>query len=76
MQMSSLSLSTEAYRCEPCSVEEGRVVRELVRMIPLALVIDGEMVGEEFWCCPVCRQPKFSIKSRKKIIAKHASKAA
>lgn len=45
-------------------------MRALVRMVPIAVVMDNEMVGEEFYCCPVCFEPKFFAKNRKKFVAK------
>ena len=65
-----MNMSVSTYQCEPCSLERGAPVRALVRMVPVAVVMNDEMVGEEFYCCPHCFQPKFSAKTRKKFVAK------
>jgi hypothetical protein len=62
-----LKLAAEAYRCDPCTRKQGVVVRELVRMMPMSVVLNGRIVGEEFYCCPICFEPKFNVKSGKKV---------
>lgn len=60
-----LTLSAEAYRCVPCSNKQGTDVRELIRMIPASIVLDGTLVGDEWYCCPICYEPKFLVSTRK-----------
>ncbi|WP_156928810.1 hypothetical protein [Bradyrhizobium sp. th.b2] len=62
------------YRCEPCTLRQGTPVRELVRMIPKSVVVFGKLVGNEYFCCPICFEPKFDAKTRKPV--KHAQPAA
>lgn len=70
--MADLTLKLEAteYRCEPCTLRQGTVVRELVRMIPKSVVVFGKLVGPEYFCCPICFEPKFDVKTRKPVNAK------
>ncbi|MGX9944876.1 hypothetical protein ACTG4Q_20645 [Bradyrhizobium denitrificans] len=70
----SLKLEVSEYRCEPCTLRQGIVVRELVRMIPKSVVVFGKLVGPEYFCCPICFEPKFDVKSRKPV--KHGQNAA
>ncbi|TYO65515.1 hypothetical protein FXV83_16420 [Bradyrhizobium hipponense] len=67
--MADLTLKLEAseYRCEPCTLRQGTVVRELVRMIPKSVVVFGKLVGPEYYCCPICYEPKFDAKTRKPV---------
>lgn len=67
--MADLTMKFDAteYRCEPCSMRQGTVVRELVRMIPKSAVVFGKLVGDEYFCCPICFEPKFDVKSRKPL---------
>jgi hypothetical protein len=67
MMTETLSLSASVYRCEPCSLQQGTEVAELVRMIPLGMVINGKIVGPEYYCCPVCYEPKFDARTKRKI---------
>ena len=60
-----LTLKAEPYYCEPCSLKQGTLVRELVRMIPKSVVLFDKLVGDEFYCCPICFEPKFTVKGRK-----------
>jgi hypothetical protein len=62
-----LTLKAEVYRCEPCSSKQGTAVHELVRMIPKSVVLFGKLVGDEFYCCPICFEPKFEVKGRKAV---------
>jgi len=62
-----LTLTIEEYRCDPCSVKQGTVVRELIRMIPASVVMMGKLVGDEFFCCPICFEPKFEVKGRRPV---------
>jgi hypothetical protein len=62
-----LTLKIEEYRCEPCTKRQGTAVRELVRMIPASVVLMGKLVGDEFYCCPICFEPKFEVKGRKAV---------
>jgi hypothetical protein len=70
--MADLTLKLEAteYRCEPCTLQQGTPVRELVRMIPKSAVVFGKLVGPEYFCCPICFEPKFDVKTRKPVSAK------
>ena len=62
-----LELKAEPYYCEPCSLKQGTLVRELVRMIPRSVVLFDKLVGDEYFCCPICFEPKFTVKGKKKI---------
>ncbi len=75
MTKTTLSIAAQAYRCEPCSLRQGTDVRELIRMVPLSLVIDGKLVGDEWYCCPVCYQPKFHCRTRKSVELMQSEKA-
>jgi hypothetical protein len=70
--MADLTLKFEAteYRCDPCSLRQGTPVRELVRMIPKSVVVFGKLEGPEYFCCPICFEPKFDVKSRKPVNGK------
>ena len=68
----TLKLDISEYRCEPCSLRQGTPVRELVRMIPKSVVVFGKLVGPEYYCCPICFEPKFDVKSRKPVNGKAA----
>ncbi|WFU52304.1 hypothetical protein QA639_21595 [Bradyrhizobium pachyrhizi] len=68
-----LELKAEQYFCEPCSLKQGTLVRELVRMIPKSVVLFDKLVGDEYYCCPICFEPKFTVKGKKKV--KHGQKA-
>lgn len=57
----TLSLVVDEYHCEDCVKTKGTVVRELVRMMPRAAIMNGELVGTEWWCCPVCFGKKFEV---------------
>lgn len=67
-----LELKAEQYFCEPCSLKQGTLVRELVRMIPKSVVLFDKLVGDEYYCCPICFEPKFTVKGKKKV--KHGAK--
>lgn len=67
-----LKLDISEYRCEPCTMKQGTVVRELVRMIPKSVVVFGKLVGPEYFCCPICFEPKFDCKTRKPVNDKAA----
>ncbi|WP_316196581.1 hypothetical protein [Bradyrhizobium sp. SZCCHNS3053] len=67
-----LKLEITEYRCEPCTMKQGVLVRELVRMIPKSVVVFGKLVGPEYFCCPICYEPKFDAKTRKPVNAKRA----
>lgn len=60
--MANLSLVVDFYRCEPCSRKQGTEVTELVRMMPKAAIFNGQLVGTEHWCCPICFDPKFPVR--------------
>jgi hypothetical protein len=66
----TLKLDVTEYRCEPCTLRQGTPVRELVRMIPKSVVVFGKLEGPEYFCCPICFEPKFDVKSRKRVNAK------
>jgi hypothetical protein len=70
--MADLTLKLEAteYRCEPCTLRQGAPVRELVRMIPKSVVVFGKLEGPEYFCCPICFEPKFDVKTRKRVNGK------
>ena len=63
----TLTFKAEPYRCEPCSLRQGTPVRELVRMIPASVVAFGKLIGDEYYCCPICFEPKFTVKGRKAV---------
>jgi hypothetical protein len=63
----TLTFSAKEYRCEPCTQQRGVPVRELVRMIPVSVVAFGKLVGTEYYCCPICFEPKFDVKSKKPV---------
>lgn len=67
-----IRISASAYRCEPCTRRQGTPVTELVRMIKTPAVLNGELVGDEHWGCPICLEPKFPVKApgRPKAAAK------
>lgn len=52
------------YICEPCSIRQNTPVTELVRMIKDAVVMDGKLVGDEWWCCPICYDAKFLCRTK------------
>lgn len=58
----SVRLAIENYRCRNCAEKRGLEVRALVRMIPQSAIVDGKLVGDEMWGCPVCHTPKFNLK--------------
>jgi hypothetical protein len=68
----TLKLEVTEYRCDPCSERQGTVVRELMQMIPKSVVVFGKLVGPAYWCCPICFEPKFDVKTRKPVNAKRA----
>jgi hypothetical protein len=68
----TLKLDVTEYRCEPCSLRQGTPVRELVRMVPKSVVAFGKLVGPEYFCCPICFEPKFDAKTRKPVKAADA----
>ncbi len=43
------------------------MVTELVRMIPRPYVMFGKLIGDEFYCCPICFDPKFQVKGKTKV---------
>jgi hypothetical protein len=63
----TLTFRAEQYACEPCSLRQGTPVRELVRMIPVSVVAFGKLVGTEYYCCPICFEPKFDVKTKKPV---------
>lgn len=63
-----LTLVIDNYYCEDCFRRDGVEVRALVRMIPLGVVMNDELVGDEYWCCPHCHRPKFSIKKPRRAV--------
>jgi hypothetical protein len=71
----TLKLDINEYRCEPCSLRQGTPVRELVRMVPKSVVVFGKLVGPEYFCCPICFEPKFDVKTRKPVKAGDAVKS-
>src|SRR5258707_14958987 len=38
-------------------------------MIPKPYVMFGKLVGDEFYCCPICFDPKFQVKGKTKVKA-------
>lgn len=69
-------LKAEPYYCEPCSLKQGTLVRELVRMIPRSVVLFDKLVGDEYYCCPICFEPKFTVKGKKAIKRGKAAEVA
>jgi hypothetical protein len=67
MATETLTFQAHEYRCEPCSLKQGTAVRELVRMIPRSVVVFGKLVGDEYYCCPICFEPKFEVKGRRAV---------
>ena len=47
-----LTLKAEPYYCEPCSEKQGTLVKELVRMIPVSVVIFDKLVGTSISAAP------------------------
>ncbi len=70
-----LTLNVQPYFCEPCHDDRGEVVQALVRMVPKAVVMNGKMIGDEWYCCPVCFDKKFPVRNRKKPAATKRKKA-
>jgi hypothetical protein len=62
-----LTFKCEPYFCEPCSLKQNTLVTELVRMIPKPYLICGKLTGDEFYCCPICFDPKFKVKGKTKV---------
>ncbi|MEH2517475.1 hypothetical protein V1279_003048 [Bradyrhizobium sp. AZCC 1610] len=69
-----LTFELEPYYCEPCSEKQGTLVQELVRMIPRSVVMFGKLVGDEYYCCPICFEPKFAVKGKKAVKKKPAER--
>jgi hypothetical protein len=67
MATETLTFKCETYYCEPCSLKQGTLVQELVRMIPCSVVAFGKLVGTEYYCCPICFEPKFDVKTKRKV---------
>lgn len=57
-----LTLELENYFCKDCLRDRDIHVKSLVRMIPNSIVFNKCIVGDEYWCCPVCHLPKFQTK--------------
>ncbi|MFC7699478.1 hypothetical protein ACFQX9_22610 [Bradyrhizobium sp. GCM10028915] len=47
----------------------------LVRMMPTSVVLFDKLVGDEWWGCPRCFEPKFPVKPRKKATKNDEAKA-
>lgn len=62
MTSTEITLNVTPYACEPCFEERGQHVEALVRMVPRAVVMNGQLIGDECYCCPVCFDPKFRVK--------------
>ncbi|MHC2552345.1 hypothetical protein [Bradyrhizobium elkanii] len=62
-----LELKAETYYCEPCSLKQGTLVQELVRMIPRSVVLFDKLVGDEYYCCPICFEPKFNVRGKTRV---------
>ncbi|WP_298962245.1 hypothetical protein [uncultured Methylobacterium sp.] len=60
--MTEISITAEAYICEPCTRKQGTPVTELVRMMKSPAILNGALVGDEHWGCPICLQPKFPVR--------------
>jgi len=60
-----ISLVVDGYQCDACTKRQGTPVRELVRMIPRAVIMNGKLVGDEWYCCPICFEPKAEVKTRR-----------
>lgn len=64
--MVQLSIAVTDYHCEECRKERGVIIEQLVRMMPRAAIVFGDLVGEEWWGCPNCLSPKFPVKKPKR----------
>jgi hypothetical protein len=36
-------------------------------MIPKLVEAFGKLIGDEYYCCPICFEPKFTVKGRKAV---------
>ena len=60
-----IGLSVEMFVCDACE-EQGVTSTALVRMMPKAAVMNGKLVGNEFWGCPHCLTLHFPISAEAK----------
>jgi hypothetical protein len=44
-------------------------------MIPKSAVVFGKLEGLEYFCCPICFEPKFDVKTRKRVNGQSAAKS-
>jgi hypothetical protein len=58
----NFSITASMYHCETCTPRQGTLVTELVRMIKTPAILNGELVADEHWGCPICLEPKFPVK--------------
>jgi hypothetical protein len=70
-----VSLRANLYVCESCTLEQGKPITALVRMMPKAVVLFDKLVGDEWWGCPRCFEPKFPVKPSKKAPKNDEAKA-
>ena len=71
-----LELKASPYYCEPCSLKQGTLVQELVRMIPRSVVLFDKLVWDEYYCCPICFEPEFTVKGKKAVKRGEAGEVA
>lgn len=64
MATTSDRIDITAYACEPCSTRQNTPVTELVRMVKDGFVVDGKLVGDEWYCCAICFDKKFLCRTR------------
>ncbi len=57
-----MTLTVTMYECDTCSEDRGEPVTELVRMMKTPAIFNGHVVGDEYWGCPMCLEPKFPVK--------------
>lgn len=73
--MVEIRLSASQYVCESCTLEQGKPMTALVRMMPKSVILFDKLVGNEWWGCPRCFEPKFLVKPPKKTQKNDKAKA-
>lgn len=63
-----LAFEANVHACPRCLDEDGVRVEALVRMIPRAAVVNGELVGDEYWCCTRCQRPLYMVRSPRRAV--------
>lgn len=61
------TFTVDLYHCEPCSIERDTLVTDLVRHMKNPTRVQGKLVGDEYWTCPFCLEPKFPAGRTKKM---------